>query len=101
MTRTFVCGETMISAPARRAAAASFELRTVPAAMVTSLPKRAARLLMRSNASGVVSVISTMRMPLFAYASATALAASGEFSRTTPTMAYSMTLARSSLRDMA
>src|SRR5258705_11571965 len=42
-----------------------------------------------------------MRMPLVAYASATAAAASGEFSRTTPTMACSVTLARSSLRDMA
>jgi hypothetical protein len=101
MTRTSVWGETISSAPARRAAAASFELRTVPAATVTSPAKREAMLEISARASGVVRVISTMRMPLRAYASATATAASAEFSRTTPTMACSTTLARSSFLDIA
>src|SRR4051794_9528161 len=102
MTLTSVCGETMIFAPARRACAASFALRVVPAAMTTPIGSNfSANRSMSPNASGVVSVTSRIRIPFSANTSATDSAAATLFSRTTPMICSIATFSNSSLRDMA
>ena len=101
MTLTSVCGETMICAPARRACAASFALRVVPAAMTTPIGANfCANLSMSPKASGVVNVTSRIRIPFPTNASATDSAAATLFSRTTPMICSMPTFSNSSLRDM-